>query len=357
MRIWYRSQARIRKMRSANASPETPAIRLSPTIGLPLEIVEMIIAHLIYDTRSLLACSMTCRCWYMTAVPNLHHTLATQTYPYPWHSKRGKRWPKPLIRMHKLGLLPFVKKLHIYEDPYFDLNRLSPRIFHRTLLHQYSTMTNLQELAIDNLSINKFIPKLQRCFGHFSPTLRSLALRGPKGSCRQIIYFIGFFRHLEDLKILFKTETSIPHSQKEVIDYLTPAPRFTPPLRGRLTMRFSREVELLKLMINLFGGLRFHSMDLYHVDGTQLLLDLCAETLETLRLFQCGEQLPPRGIQLYPTTTKVPVGTLIYPGTGPFGPSRSRHRPLFMGNPDISHVYFQPHIPRVLRGRRHLSGL
>jgi len=69
----------------------------------------MIIAHLIYDTCSLLACSMTCRSWYMAAVPHLHHTIATQTYPYPWFPDPEKGWPKPLIRMHKLGLLPFVK--------------------------------------------------------------------------------------------------------------------------------------------------------------------------------------------------------------------------------------------------------
>ena len=61
-------------------------------------------------------------------------------------------------------------------------------------------------------------------------------------------------------------------------------------------MRYSREVELLKFMVDLFGGLRFHSMDLYYVDGTQFLLDACAETLETLRLFQNGEWFPPRGI-------------------------------------------------------------
>jgi len=199
--------------------------------------------------------------------------------------------------MYKLGLLPFVKKLHIYEDRYSDVNRIFPGILHRTFLHQYSAMTNLQELAIDNLKIRKFIPKIRRCFGHFSPTLRSLALREPKGSFRQIIYFIGFFQRLDDFKLLFKTGTSMRRSQEELIDNSTPAPRFTPPLRGRLTMRYSREVELVKLMINLFGGLRFQSMDLYCVDGIRLLLDACAGTLETLRLFQSGEQLPLRGIQ------------------------------------------------------------
>ena len=157
-------------------------------------------------------------------------------------------------------------------------------------------MTNLQELAIDHLNLGEFIPKLRRCFGHFSPTLRSLALKEPEGSCRQIIYFVGFFQRLEDLKLLFEPGLFACHPQEQPIDFLTPAPCFTPPLRGQLTIRFYKHLELFKLMINLFDGLRFHSLDLLpSVDGTQLLFDACAGTLETLRLFQSGEWLPPKG--------------------------------------------------------------
>ena len=34
--------------------------RPSPAMRLPLVIVEMIVAHLLYDTNSLLVCSLTC---------------------------------------------------------------------------------------------------------------------------------------------------------------------------------------------------------------------------------------------------------------------------------------------------------
>ena len=37
----------------------------------------MIVFYLAYDTRSLLACSMTCYSGYIVAVPHLHHTLTT----------------------------------------------------------------------------------------------------------------------------------------------------------------------------------------------------------------------------------------------------------------------------------------
>jgi len=53
-------------------------------------------------------------------------------------------------------------------------------------------------------------------------------------------------------------------------------------------MRFSK-TELLKVMIDTFGGLRFRSMDAIAVGGTRLLLGACAESLETLWLCQNGE--------------------------------------------------------------------
>ena len=41
----------------------------------------------------------------------------------------------------------------------------------------------------------------------------------------------------------------------------------------------------MKDVITLFGGLRFHEMDLFGVKCLPLLLKECAETLETLRLY------------------------------------------------------------------------
>ena len=46
-------------------------------------------------------------------------------------------------------------------------------------------------------------------------------------------------------------------------------------------MRFSKK-ELLKVMIDTFGSLRFHSLDLIAAGGVWPLLDACAESLETL---------------------------------------------------------------------------
>jgi len=59
-------------------------------------------------------------------------------------------------------------------------------------------------------------------------------------------------------------------------------------------------VGLLKDMIDLFGGIRFRYMDLYYVRGMRLLLDTCAETLETLWLYPSdphGESLFLQSVQ------------------------------------------------------------
>ena len=57
-------------------------LRSPPTPTFPLEIVEIIIAHLVYDRHDLCACSLACYSWHIAAVPHLHHTLITHTNPW-----------------------------------------------------------------------------------------------------------------------------------------------------------------------------------------------------------------------------------------------------------------------------------
>ena len=164
---------------------------------------------------------------------------------------------------------------------YICYRKFTPEWLGSRTLRCFSALTNLQELGIDNLQVSSFMPNIQKYFGHFAPTLRFLALREPEGSCRQILYLIGLFPNLQDLKLCYP----IPSQEQESTADSTLVPLFVPPLRGRLTLTcFTREA-LLKDMIALFGGLRFKYMDLFRVKGVPLLLDACAETLETLRLY------------------------------------------------------------------------
>ena len=239
MRVWYRAKARIRRIYSGRKSQETPVACLSPANRLPQEIVEMIINQLFYDPFSLRTCCLTCYSWYIAAVRHLHSALVTPTYRK--HGDKKLWWPNSFRSMHKLGLLPLVKKFRIrgtHENPdSYGPTTFSPELFDRRILRQFSSLTNVRELGIDFLDISSFMPMIQRYFGHFLPTLRSLALRKPKGSCRQIIFFIGLFQHLEDIRLRYDSVVF----EEEPADDPTLVPLFVPPLRGRLTMsRFTR---------------------------------------------------------------------------------------------------------------------
>jgi hypothetical protein len=285
-RVLYRTLARIRKITSGGASPETSIRHCSPATRLPLEIFEAIIAYLRYDTRSLRACTLTCYSWYIAAVPHLHHTLTISGYRY--QGGRKLRWPNPIRYMHMLGLLPLVQEFRVCGG----YNELSPGRFNRCILRQFSALTNVQKLDIANLDIPSFMPRIRRYFGHFLPTVRSLTLKGPKGSHRQIIYFIGLFQHLQDLELNDEVRSG---SLSEPAGNSMLIPTFIPPLRGRLGLVYFNRTGFFENMIDLFGGIRFRYMYLYRVRGPQPPLDACAKTLEDLVLNATGplgEQRP-----------------------------------------------------------------
>ena len=265
----------------------------SPATRLPLEIVKIIISYLTYDTCSLRACTLACYSWYIAAVPHLHYTFVASICS-PRKDKK-LMWPESLPNKYKLGLLPLVKVFWVRVD---DSNRVefSPRLFSHYILRQFSALTNVRDLRVDRLNIPSFMPNIRRYFVHFLPTVKYLALSEPKGSRRQIIYFIGLFQQLDHLKLAYDRGGV----QNEPADDLTLFPPFVPPLRGNLTLVCFRRVGLLKDMIRLFGGIRFRSMNIFHTDGMRLLLDTSAKTLKTVMLYPdpYGKQLPLKCVQV-----------------------------------------------------------
>ena len=199
--------------------------------------------------------------------------------------------------MHGLGLLPFVKMFYLRGNDRNDV--FSSKQFSHCILRQFSALTNVRRLMIDYLDIPSFMPRIQRYFRYFLPTVRELCLKEPRGSRRQLIHFIGLFEHLEDLDLLYNGSSP----QDEPADDLTLTPAFAPPLGGKLRLASFKRVGLLKDMIDLFGGIRFFSMDLFDMDGMSLLLDACAETLETLVLYPSD----PRGEQLSSENVRIPA--------------------------------------------------
>jgi hypothetical protein len=254
------------------------AVGPPPISKLPQEIVEEILSYFIYDINSLLACSLTCRSWYIATISHLHYSLTTDEAGYS-PKDRLSWWPVPLKKMYEFDLLRLVKRLRI--RLWWPDGRFTPEDLGGRNLCYFSALKNLQELGIDKLQVFSFIPDLQQYFGHLSPTLRFLALREPKGSSRQIMYFIGLFPNLQDLKLQYPI---LIKEYENAID-TTLVPLSSPPLRGRLTLISLTSEQIVKDMITLSGGLRCRQMDLFGVKCLPLLLEKCAETLETLRLY------------------------------------------------------------------------
>jgi len=243
------------------------------TVNLPQDILEIIIADLGDDIWSLKAFSTTCHSWYLAAVPCLHRTLTIEERP-----SDPARWEfKPLAKLHKMDLLPFVKKLWIRAaafDPW-----LSPRNFDKQTLRYFSALTNVQQLRIERFDLSKFMPGVERYFGHFAPTLRSISLTISSGTQRQLLYFLALFPNLDDIEIEYYPIVNPDHDSEVAVPFSVPS------LRGQLKLTHFPSETISRDMITLFGGLRFRYLDLFSVEGSRVLLGACADTVQTVRVY------------------------------------------------------------------------
>ena len=156
--VWLRSKAKISRLLRDNAFLETRTPR-KPSTPLPHEVVEMIIAHLIYDLRALKACSLTCLSWYIAAVPHIHHTITFREKIIFITQTRLR----PLSKLHGLGIIPLVREVRVLcsleERPWFK-----SRAFSRQDLRYFSAFANVQKLRLEKVDISSFIPKVGRYF-------------------------------------------------------------------------------------------------------------------------------------------------------------------------------------------------
>ena len=268
MRIaWRRGRTGINRL-LRNPPPETQIAR-GAAYHLPYEIVEMITAHIARDLDTLKAFSLTCRAWYIAAVPYLHHTLTL--------TSRGEL--KPLSKLHKLGLMPLVKEIWVEQH---GNAWLVPQAFSRHDLRFFSAFANIEALVFERLEIPRFIPGVERYFGHFSPTLRSITFVRPLCTPQQLSHFLSLFPNLDNIMI-WETPTYPPDATIPVPELL---PFSTPRLQGCLMLDDFDSVEICTRLIALGSGLRFRHMDLYGTgDCAPVLFEACAETLETLRIY------------------------------------------------------------------------
>ena len=273
--IWRRAKANVNRL-LRNADPETFTTHES-TCRLPHEIVELIIARLTRDLDALKACSLTCRSWYIITVPHLHHTLILRGKS----AGKTRRKLEPLSKMHELCLMSLIKEIRV--EPCLGLHHwFVPQAFSRRDLCYFSAFANVQTLKLGDLEIHRFIPDTERYFEQFSPTLRSIVLYRPHCTPRQLSHFLSFFPNLDNVKI-GGIDTRVPNT---TIPDAELVPFSTPKLQGQLGLYHISWAEDWAHFITSYGGLRFRSMDLCDVAGwAPVLLEACAETLETLRLY------------------------------------------------------------------------
>jgi len=279
--VWNRGKARINRLLRI-APPMTRAMH-DLTYRFPPELTEMIIAHLSGDLHALKAFSLTCREWYIAAVPHLHHTLTLKdTVPEKIHDKL-----KPVSKLDELGLAPHVKEIRVMQPRRTANFWFKPQAFSRHDLRHFSAFTNVQVLILQNMDISSFMPNVDRYFGHLSPTLRTIVLGQPRCTPRQLLSFLSLFSNLDDIYIYspIRETTKVVHDSELVLFS-------SPKLRGRLELSDFTWVETLKDLITLCGGLRFRDVDLRDaVSCPPSLLEACAETLETLRFSMAGKKL------------------------------------------------------------------
>jgi len=276
---WNRGKTSINRLLHI-IPPKTRGMRES-TCRFPYEIMEMVTAHLVGDLNALKAFSLTCRFCYLLAVPHLHHTLTLRgTTP---DKSRDKL--KPVSKLHGLGLAPLVKEIRVTRAHYVGDCWFVPPAFSRRSLRHFSAFANVQALILQNLNISRFIPGIQHHFGHFSPTLRSIVLVQPRCTPRQLSYFLSHFSNLDDINIYQPLRH--PHA---IVPGLELVPFSPPKLRGRLKLFEFTWDETWADLITVCGGLQFCYMDLRNFAScVPILLEACAETMETLRFYTIGK--------------------------------------------------------------------
>lgn len=233
----------------------------------------MIIAHLEHDIPTLRACTITCFVWYNVASPRIHQKLKLRESSLDVSNPN----PTPLSSLLKHGLLALVKNLELE----ISTNRWAiPTMFDSRNMRYFHAMVNLQELRVAYLDFSEFPAGFGTYLGHFSPTLRSIALSHPRGRRRQLLDFFRLFPRLDDIEVSDYPTQQEPH---EALDsQLTP---MNGGLRGCLVLNSFGDEGLLRDIIDAFGGIRFTSMDLRNVRGARILSEACANTLETLRTY------------------------------------------------------------------------
>ena len=256
-------------------------------MGLPQELVDLIVSMLSDDIPALKACSLTCKAMFVSTQHLIHRTLRLPNDPHAREQKlRYLRWNTHnttlyfLSQMAERGLLQHTQRIHIRMARTFTPGALLPH------LHHLQSLDRVHTLIIEHCNPILWESHFETCFAHFYPTLTSLTLSRPTGPYQTLLRFALQFPNLENLCLEWMTVkiTDIPIPPPGLIASATADQR--PPLRGHLRLAgYGTALHLpTSFILALPNGMGFRSVELEKFFGFRArhILNACGRTLEHL---------------------------------------------------------------------------
>lgn len=261
-------------------------------MGLPRDIIEEIVSFHRNDTRTLKACSLTCRALFSAVRGLIHERVRLPLWRrYPPRKlvdgivmkvllgRKGAEWygmrMKYLSTGGKRGLLGYAREVDI------DLGQSSsfgPEALEACLPYFHS-FTQVHTLRMVGINVAKFLPAFGRYFTQLAPTLRSLQLPRATGGDHEVLEFVCKFPHLDNLILGPSSSYRVDVPPKSSVER-------SPPLRGTLVFMEWRSSPPAQFLLMIPGGLHFRSIHATGAGKGELdrILAACSSDLEMLSL-------------------------------------------------------------------------
>ena len=262
-------------------------------MGLPRELVDMIMEYLRTDWDALVSSSLTCRALHCSARCLIHERLYVTGPKLPPFINKLTKWcwiyNRRCLRVLSLAddadLVQHTRNLIVEAGQI-----LTPRSL-RSYVPTFQKYVWLTSLTLTCFDPTPFLPIFDDYFHHLSHSLRSLRLISPKGKPDSTMDFISQFRNLDDLE--FNPVPKPPSRPQRHQTSLVPCPRFA-PLKGTLRIANTgpRRANSLEALLHLPGGLRFRSLQFVCCEyiNTAGIMRKCSPTLESVTyILHCRE--------------------------------------------------------------------
>ena len=229
------------------------------SIWLPQELVDCIVDYISDDRPTLFACTHLSRTWCISARFHLYRTFTVS----------ASSEFDAVEDLQRMGMIHLVRRM-VATRKINQADFLLP-----TTLTRLHAFTHLQELDIRYLDVGNLLLWLHEHCDILKNTVRTLTLRYPRGSIKQLVCFINLFSNLENLTVDSIDRTIAYDSKVPVIEY-------SPPLTGRLTLTGIFDPEFIAGLASMQKGVRFRTVDLQFCGEVQEIIEACAESMERL---------------------------------------------------------------------------